>query len=90
MCEKCNIPKHQVGDRFREAIEDYMTGLVNIEIPQYVEIEYISSEPSTSWGYKYFMKQVFASGRVDFDQCYEQGLDFHFIKFEKQLNEIVE
>jgi hypothetical protein len=90
MCEECKVPKYQVADRFREAIEDYVTGLTNVEIPQYVEIEYVSSEPSTSWGYKYFVKQIYASGRVDFDQYYEMDLDFNFIKFEKQLNEVAE
>ena len=88
MCEECKSgqPLYQIGNRFREAIEDYISNLITVEIPQYIEIEQISSEPSTAWGYKYFVKQVYASGRIDFCEYSEGDLYFNF----KQFSEVAE
>jgi hypothetical protein len=84
MEENCEIiPKFGIGEKFRENITEEVADMVTMEIPQYIEIEYISSQSDWMGEYQYFVKQVYASGRVNFETYFESHLLLNYEKFDK-------
>ena len=77
------IAKFKIGEKFRENITEQVANMVTMEIPQYIEIEHVASHPDWMGEYQYFVKQIYASGRINFETYFENHLVLNYEKFDK-------